>query len=93
MRKKLDEILQDSARNGQLISESNISRVDDDIIIALHGSDVLDTIKKNRTGHRNISIIEIDGGAFLGANTHYITIRSLSRTCLGWYQKPNFLVP
>jgi hypothetical protein len=46
IRKKLDEILQDSARNDQLISESNISRVDDDIIITFHGSDMLDTIKK-----------------------------------------------
>ncbi len=44
MQKKLDEVLQDSARNGQLISESNISKVDDDIFIAFHGSDVLDTI-------------------------------------------------
>jgi hypothetical protein len=46
MRKKLDGVLQDSARNGQLISESNICRVDDDIIIAFHGSDMLDTVKK-----------------------------------------------
>jgi hypothetical protein len=52
MPKKLDEVLQDSARIGQLISESNISRVDDDIIIAFHGSDVLDTIKKTELDTR-----------------------------------------
>lgn len=85
MQKKLDEVLQSSARNGQLISKSNISRVHDDIIIVFHGSDVLDTIKKNRTRHRNNPIIKIDRGAFPRVNTHYITIRRLSRTHLGCY--------
>jgi hypothetical protein len=51
MWKKLDEVLQESVKNGQLIPKSNLSKVDNKIVIAFHSSDALETIIKNRTRH------------------------------------------
>jgi hypothetical protein len=46
MRKKLDKVLQESARNGWPISELDLSRMDDDIIIVFHNSNMLKTTTK-----------------------------------------------
>ncbi len=46
MWKKLDEVLQESVRNGKSIFESNLFRVDNEIVITFHCNDVLETIIK-----------------------------------------------
>jgi hypothetical protein len=51
MQKKLDEVLQENAKNGWSISELDLSQVDDDIVITFHSNDTLEIIteKHNRT--------------------------------------------
>jgi hypothetical protein len=46
MRKKLDEVLQESAENGWLISKLDLSKVDDNIVTMFHSSDALETTTK-----------------------------------------------
>jgi hypothetical protein len=51
MRKKLDEVLQESVKNGELVFKPNLSRVDNEIVIAFHSSDALEITIENKTGH------------------------------------------
>jgi hypothetical protein len=90
----LDEVLQESAKNGWPISKSDLSKVDDNIVTTFHNNDALKTtMEKKKTKHQNNSTTKIDGGASSKANAHYVTTRSLSGTHLRSYQKFNFLVP
>jgi hypothetical protein len=68
--------------------------MDDDIVIAFHSNDTLETItKKIEPDIRIVQLSELMGGAFPEANACYVTTRSLLGTHVGTYQKSSFLVP
>jgi hypothetical protein len=48
MWKKLNEALWKNVRNGQSIFESNLSKVDDNIITVFHRNDALEITKKTK---------------------------------------------
>jgi hypothetical protein len=48
MHKKLDEVLQESVRNGQSISELDLCRVDKNIVIAFQSNDMLEIVIKKK---------------------------------------------
>jgi hypothetical protein len=62
MRKKLDEVLQESARNGQSISKPDLSIVDDDIVTTFHNNDVLETaIEKTKLNTKIVQLSKLMG--------------------------------
>jgi predicted transcriptional regulator len=60
MHKKLDEVLQESVRNGQSISELDLCRVDKNIVIAFQSNDMLEiVIKKKEPDIRKIQLSKL----------------------------------
>jgi hypothetical protein len=65
MQKKLDEVLQESARNGQSILELDLCKVDKNIVIAFQSNDVLEiVIKKIEPNIRKIQLSKLMGEPF-----------------------------
>jgi tRNA(Ile)-lysidine synthase TilS/MesJ len=66
MRKKLDEALQESVRNGRPIFELDLSKVDNKIVTAFHRNDALETTtKKIESNTGTIQLLEFMGEPFL----------------------------
>ncbi len=62
MRKKLDEVLQENARNGQSIPKPNLSIMDNDIITTFHNNDVLETvIEKTKPNTKVVQLPKLMG--------------------------------
>jgi hypothetical protein len=65
MRKELDEVLQENARNDQSIFEPDLSQVDDDIVTVFHSNDTLETItKKTESDIGIVQLLELMGEPF-----------------------------